>query len=90
MWGMYEDDEILGDCIDMSYRTTDLIARIKAIKARNLISIDQNVELEALRKELDVIRKDCSHSFVPILLFVRHHSYCKHCDMEDYTYKRQD
>ena len=85
MYWSYGNDS--DESSDMGHRVLFIINKIKILRSKNLISIEEGVELETLRKELDEIRKNCSHSYVPILLFLRQHSYCRYCDAKDYSFK---
>lgn len=73
----------------MSYRAQDILAKIRQIKRKDMISIAEGQELAKLERELEDLRKMCSHNYEVMLLFHRHRRFCRWCDLEDHTYKHQ-
>jgi hypothetical protein len=73
----------------MSYRAQEIVVRIKAIRNKNMASVDETNEMIRLEKDLEEIRKVCSHHYETVLLFNRHRRFCRWCDNEDCTYKHQ-
>lgn len=72
-------------------RAAVLVRKIRELKQRNMLEISEGNALRLYEWELAQLRKDCRHDWGrPILLYNRHHRYCRRCDLEDVDYAHQD
>jgi hypothetical protein len=72
---------------NLSYRASAVLKKIREIKKKFMMTIPESIELRDAEIELGKIQDDCNHTYEVILLFHRHHKYCRYCDKEDFTYK---
>ena len=81
----WDDDEPV-----VSSRAQTLVRKIRELRSLGtMITLSQNMHLRLYEKELEELRKTCSHTYTVILMFNRHRRWCRVCDMEDITYKHQ-
>lgn len=67
-----------------------LLKKIRELKQKGLLSLQDGAALKIYEFELSEIRASCSHDWGgPILMYMRHRRYCRRCDLEDLDYRHQ-
>lgn len=71
--------------------TSDIIKEIRELRAKGArIGIIEAGRLQELEKKLFEMQSQCEHSWITVLLFIRHRKFCKWCDKEDFEYRHKD